>query len=448
MDNNSFDEKSVNDIRRERVKNFHMNIDSDNLAVGEQYRRNENLGDDGSEVINSFSGDDVREQMRRNSRNRARAEKKLLRQEQKYIDRQNRRRFRIIWWVSVALAGVVLGLFMMVGVGDMLAMNRAEENTVSISIPENPTLKDVSAELQSKGVIREAGFFELYSKLTKNEEFSQGDYMIKTNMDYEAIISFLGAMHNRIDTVKVTIPEGMNVQEIAALYVKKGVLSSEDHFLELCKSEYFDEDYTFVKHKNDSKRYYKLEGYLFPDTYECYKNERAELTITRMLDNYEARTSYDQNVEGYSKAVNVTKAVKSSDFNMSQILTMASIIQAEAASVDDMYIISSVIHNRLAADVDLGVFRMDMDSTKYYPYRSKSDVPKDIRKTFKSTYDTYKITGLPAGPICNPGMQAIMAAIYPDDTDYLYFCHDKKGNPYYADNMYDHQYNLEQAGLL
>ena len=325
----------------------------------------------------------------------------------------------------------------------MLAMNRQTDKEVTISIPENPKLSDVSAELERKGVIKESGFFEMYAKLTKNETFSQGDYKIKTNMDYEAIINYLGSMQNRTDTIKITIPEGMSVQEIAAYLVKKGVLSSPDHFLELCASEYFDEDYAFVKHKNDSKRYYKLEGYLFPDTYECYKNERAELTITRMLDNYEYRTTNDQNVDGYSKAVNIEKLVKKDKkYDMNEILTLASIIQAEAASVEDMYNVSSILRNRLEYDVDYGVSKLGLDSTKYYPYRSRSAVPKDQRKNYKSRYDTYTKDGLPPGPICNPGMQAILAAIYPNDTNYLFFCHAKDGTPYYAATLEEHQYNL------
>ena len=443
MDNNSFEEKSINDIRKEKVKNFHMNINSDDLAVGDRYRELENLDVESPETISSFSGDDVRKQMRRDTKNHIKAKHKAQKKEKKYIDRQNRRRFRIIWWVSVALVGVTLALFMMVGVGDMLAMNRQTDKEVTISIPENPKLSDVSAELERKGVIKESGFFEMYAKLTKNETFSQGDYKIKTNMDYEAIINYLGSMQNRTDTIKITIPEGMSVQEIAAYLVKKGVLSSPDHFLELCASEYFDEDYAFVKHKNDSKRYYKLEGYLFPDTYECYKNERAELTITRMLDNYEYRTTNDQNVDGYSKAVNIEKLVKKDKkYDMNEILTLASIIQAEAASVEDMYNVSSILRNRLEYDVDYGVSKLGLDSTKYYPYRSRSAVPKDQRKNYKSRYDTYTKDGLPPGPICNPGMQAILAAIYPNDTNYLFFCHAKDGTPYYAATREEHQYNL------
>ena len=443
MESNSNNEKNISEIRKDKVRNFHMNISNDDLAVGDRYRELENLDVEAAESINSYSDDVVREKMEKNSRTRLKAEKKELKKQMKYNDRQNRRVFRLIWWVSVGFIGMVIGMFIMVGVSDMLAMNRQTDKEVTISIPENPKLSDVSAELERKGVIKESGFFEMYAKLTKNETFSQGDYKIKTNMDYEAIINYLGSMQNRTDTIKITIPEGMSVQEIAAYLVKKGVLSSPDHFLELCASEYFDEDYAFVKHKNDSKRYYKLEGYLFPDTYECYKNERAELTITRMLDNYEYRTTNDQNVDGYSKAVNIEKLVKKDKkYDMNEILTLASIIQAEAASVEDMYNVSSILRNRLEYDVDYGVSKLGLDSTKYYPYRSRSAVPKDQRKNYKSRYDTYTKDGLPPGPICNPGMQAILAAIYPNDTNYLFFCHAKDGTPYYAATLEEHQYNL------
>lgn len=447
MENNSRGEKSIDEIRHEKIRNFHMNIDQDDLAVGDRYRELENIDVEPTESISSYSDDDVREQMRRDSKHQLKEKKRAQKKEKKYIDSRNKRVFRIIWWVSVFLVGASLAIFMMFGVSDMLAMNRPDNNTVKISIPENPTLDDVSAELQSKGVIDETVFFNLYATLTNNREFTQGDYNIATNMDYEAIINYLQSMSNRTDTVKVTIPEGLSVVEIANLLVKKGVLSDTEHFLELCNSEYFDEDYAFISDiKNPKKRYYKLEGYLFPDTYECYKNERAELTITRMLNDYETRIYDNQNVSGYSQAINVNELVKNSSYSLNEILTIASIIQAEAANTEDMYYISSILRNRLERGVDYGVAKLGLDSTKYYPYRSKKAVPKDMRSTFKSTYDTYDFDGLPPGPICNPGMQAILAAIYPRSTDYLYFCHASDGTPYYASSLWEHNYHLSLIG--
>lgn len=442
--NNSFEEKEIEERRRQKVQSFHLNIDDDNLAVGERYRELENFDDEGPKTISSFSDEDVREQMERNSRHMRKREKREQKKQLKYADHQNKRRFRIIWWVSVLLVGVMFAMYLMVGVNDMLAINRSEQNTVTVEIPENPTLDDVSKALWDKGVIKEEKFFNMYATLTKNANlFTQGVYNMSTNMDYEAIINYLQSMSNRTDTIKVTVPEGMNVLEIANMLVEKDVLPDTEEFLKLCNSDYFDEDYEFIANiKNYDKRYYKLEGYLFPDTYECYHNEDPKLTITRMLNDYETRIYENQNVDGYSKAVNIKKLSKSNDYSLNQILIMASIIQAEAANKKDMYNISSILHNRLEYDVDYGVRKLSLDSTKYYPYRSKKNIPENEKKTFKSTYNTYKINGLPPGPICNPGMDAIMAAIYPNDTSYLYFCHAKDGTPYYASTLYQQNINL------
>ncbi len=455
MDYNSYEEKQARRAREEKVKNFHVHMNMEDLAVGDQYRELENLDEPQPESISSFSDDDVRKQMKKSSRNMAKEELKAAKKQQKYIDRQNRRIFRVLWWVSVGIVGAMIAMFMLVGINDMLAITRAGDVKVKISIPQNPTLTDVSTELKNKGVIGEKSFFELYAKLTKNEKFSQGDYEIDTNLDYEAIINYLALMTNRTDKITVTVTEGMNVQEMAAFFVKKRVLSDEKRFLELCNSDYFDEDYKFINTKNAKQRYYKLEGYLFPDTYECYTNERPELTITRMLNNYEGRTTTSQEVSGFKKLVNIKKLfkngkvkVKNSKYTMDRILTIASIIQAEAGSTEDMYNVSSVIYNRLEEGAQSDVYRLELDSTKYYPYRKKSKIPADERASFTSRYNTYKKIGLPPGPICNPGMQAIMAALYPNDTSYLYFCHDSDGTAYYADNFESHKYNLQEAGLL
>lgn len=449
-ENNSYDQieqNEINERRRQKVQSFHMHINDDDLAVGEDLSDSDNYDDESHKAINSFSDNDLREQMKRNSRHLRKREKREEKRQMKYADHQNKRRFRFIWWISVALVGIMLSMFLLVGVNDMLAMNRAEENKVTVDIPENPTLKDVSKALWNKGVIKEEFFFSAYAVITKNaDDFTQGTFEMKTNMDYEAIVNYLQSMSNRTDTIKVTVTEGMNVREIASMLYKKDVIASKDEFLKLCKSSYFDKDYDFLKSiKNADKRYYKLEGYLFPDTYECYHNEDPKLTITRMLNDYETRIYDNQNVDGYQKAVNVKKLSKQSKYTLQQLLTMASIIQAEAANEEDMYKISSILRNRLNADVNQGVSKLSLDSTKYYPYRSKKKIPKASRKTFKSKYNTYKLNGLPPGPICNPGMKAIMAAIYPDETDYLYFCHAKDGTPYYATNLYDQNANLARV---
>ena len=130
---------------------------------------------------------------------------------------------------------------------------------------------------------------------------------------------------------------------------------------------------------------------------------------------------------------------------MDEIVTIASIVQAEAANKDDMFVISSIIHNRLKNGVEMGVAQLNCDCTVYYPYREQKDVPASIKDTFKSRYNTFNFNGLPPGPICNPSLDAILAAIAPKDTNYYYFCHsitDDGSTPYYATTLSEHEYNL------
>ena len=265
-------------------------------------------------------------------------------------------------------------------------------------------------------------------------------------MDYQAIITNLQGTSNRTDTIEVTIIEGQSVLEIADKLEEGGALGNKAEFLQLCNSSKFDNDFDFLKNiKNPGERYYKLEGYLYPDKYEFYVNEDPASIIYKILNNYEKRMAEKQAFDGYEKLTSVNKMLEKSDdgYTLDEIMTIASIIQAEAADSDDMYYISSILHNRLNADDSEGVSSLGLDSTKYYPYRSKDKLPAEIAANYKSRYDTYDNTGLPPGPICNPGMEAIKAALNPYDSSYYYFCHDSNGKAYYASTIGEHEANLE-----
>ena len=187
----------------------------------------------------------------------------------------------------------------------------------------------------------------------------------------------------------------------------------------------------------------QLEGYLYPDQYDFYLNEDPESIIFKMLRNYDQKITERNSFNGYDELSTVQKMAENSEYSLDEIMVIASIIQDEAADENDMYTISSIIHNRLDADVDMGVSNLGLDSTKYYPYASKEDVPDSEGDDYVSKYDTYSKAGLPAGPICNPRIEAIKAALCPNDTSYYYFCHDSEGNAYYASTMYEHEQNLE-----
>ena len=433
-------QEQLEEQRRKKVKNFKLNIQND--IYDEPAVLDENVE---PEELTSYSGEDVKQKMAKDSKHALKKKKKEEKKLAKAKNKKNKRIFRLFWFVAVLIIGSMFGMFAVTGINDMLAVNRTEDTKVKIEIPEKPDLDVVTTVLVENNVIEEELFFKLFAIVTKSDdEFTQGTYEIATNKDYEAIINFLLSTSNRQDTVTVTIPEGLNVREIANTLKDNGAISDTDKFLELCNSDHFDEDYDFIKAiPNKQDRYYKLEGYLYPDTYLFYKNQDPEDVIYTFLNNFESRYEDKQEVKGYDKRVEIDKMVEESEYSLDEIMIIASIIQAEAANKEDMYYISSIIHNRLEADVDMGVSNLGLDSTRFYPYRTKEDVPEDVRDTYVSSYDTYDKAGLPTGEICNPGIYAILAALNPNDTDYYFFCHDSDGNAHYASDIYEHNLNLE-----
>ena len=400
--------------------------------------------------INSYSDSDTKKRIERDSKKQLKQQKKEEKQIEKGKAKRNSRIFKLVWITMVALVAIVLSQFLLVGINDLMAISREQNPTkVTIHIPADPTMDDVANTLYRANVIKQPGFFKLYAKFTSSEEdFRQGDFEIETDKDYEAIINFLQSNVNRTDIVKVQITEGMNLLEIANTLHEKEVISDIQEFLDLCNSDYFDTDFTFLKDiTNASDRYYKLEGYLFPDTYDFYVGEAPKSVISKFLNNYDNKiVLHKEKYFGNSKKSTLVDEAAETGYSMDEILTIASIIQAEAASRDDMYVISSILHNRLKYGAEYGVSKLNCDCTVYYPYRKHADVPESIRSTFNSTYDTNDFDGLPAGPICNPGTEAIKAAINPSETEYLYFCHDKAENgstPYYSVTNEEHEAYLE-----
>ncbi len=441
------DDKSQNnpgEQSRKRAENFQLHISEDDLnGIGGEEMYSEDTGESSDAsvpTIHSYStppagspdktGKLTPEQI---------AAEKQAQKEHKYRNKKkgahNRRMFRIIWIVMVVVIGIGLAQYLVTGVNDMLAVGRSKV-TVSVNIPKNPTSQQVADVLYNNGIISNPNFFMLYSKLTKADgNYSNGTYKIDTDMDYEEIINDLQISANRVDTVKVTVPEGMNIVEIGALLEKNGVCTSKE-LLDAANAAELD-DYSLIKSiTNDSDRYYKVEGYLFPDTYEFYKSDDPKDVLGKMI---------------YNGSKKLTKTIRdkaaAKKMSVDQLLTLASIIQAESADAKDMYNVSSILQNRLKDGPAHGIYNLQCDSTKFYPYRQKSLVPSSQGASYVSKYDTDTIKGLPAGPICNPGADAIDAALNPNSTKYYYFCHDKDKKPYYAETKAGHAANLKKAGL-
>ena len=234
-------------------------------------------------------------------------------------------------------------------------------------------------------------------------------------------------------SIRITFQEGLNIHETAALLEENGIVKKSD-FFEACDNQDLKNEFKFLKNELKDK-YFALEGYLFPDTYDFLKNEEPISVIKKFLKNFELKT----------KNLKISK-----NFSLEQILTIASFLEAESNPYDGAKV-SSVIHNRLSTLKfdgknnfgEHGFNFLQLDSTMYYPYRTKEEAPYN----FKSIYNTYEIKGLPPGPICSPGLRFINDAINPGKTDYYYFCNDKEGKTYFAKDYQTHCKNLKLAGL-
>lgn len=503
-------EEKLEASRRKKINSFKLKIDDidDDSNDDIIFPDDDEYGDDSEDAMPSLgfdipsrSDEDNERVSEREEEKRRKKALKAERMRKKKKAKKNGCVFRVVWLVLVLILGVFLAEFLLVGINDLLGRNRGEEEKIIISVPKDANINEIAEILSEDGVINSEKYFKLYAKMTKDDDivFTQGSYEMKNNMDYEAIINYLQSNSNRVDTVEIRFTEGMTVLEIADKLAQNGVCD-KDEFLKLCNSDEFDEDFPFLSTNRPKvgQTYYKLEGYLFPDTYEFYKGENPTTTIYRFLNNYEMRMYYtkqrieikdtdedeynqgpqakldeygnvmyddDGNViyetdtdkrktKKYEKLTIEEQAAKKG-MTMDDLLILASMIQSEAANTEDMYNISSVFHNRLSTLSNDGYSAfgeyirgmLDSDPTMYYPYK-KNTVPDK----FESTYNTYKTAGLPAGPVCCPGMDAIKAALYPNDTNYYYFCHkaateDSGAVPYYASTSGDHQYNLALAGL-
>lgn len=231
------------------------------------------------------------------------------------------------------------------------------------------------------------------------------------------------------ETVRVTITEGMTLTQIFKKLEANGVCSFDD--LMKTAESYDYSYYPLIAARPSNTRAFKLEGYLFPNTYDFYKNEKPQDAIGRFLRVGEKYITSQDRAKAHAMG-----------YSMDQILTVASIIEKEGANPNEVRKIAAVIYNRLEAGKQL-----QMDSGIYYIERSvKPYISGDVNR-YNSLYNMYKCKGLPAGPICNPGARTINAALDPADVNYLYFCHDSSAKYYYADTYEEHLENLKKAGI-
>ncbi len=307
-----------------------------------------------------------------------------------------------------------------------------DNKAVTISIDDGDTVQDVSKKMKDAGLIKYDWLFSYVAKFEgKTGPYETGDHTLNDNMNYMQLLSSIARKKAERQTVDVTFIEGMDIDEMAELLEEKGVCEA-DSFKLAAKS---DSTYGFDFENQISESsdiYYRLEGYLFPDTYQFYTSSEPADVIYKMLANFQ------------NKMDSVQELLKQSGLTQHQAVTLASIIQAEASGdPENMKLVSSVYWNRLN---DTETYPMlQSDPTRDYANSVILMASKNADNKRKAAlYNTYECTGLPAGPICSPGMDALVAALQPESTSYYYFCSNiKTGEFYYAGTLQEHEENVD-----
>lgn len=300
--------------------------------------------------------------------------------------------------------------------------------TVVISKGENAL--EVGKKLKDSGVIS-GKYFLAYYLWKKNQlhDLVAGVYVFNPGMKIPEIAKIITGGEVASTAIPVTFPEGWTIKEMAARLDANGFSGAQ--FTELANNptEQLREKFPFIKEipKNGT-----LEGYLFPDTYFFAKDASVQTIMEKMLTNFDQKMS-----EG------MEKEISQQNKTVFDIVTMASIIEKEAKYADEMKIVSSVFYNRLAIGQ-----RLQSDATLEYVLRDNK-VQHTIEETKNpSPYNTYQHAGLPPGPVANPGMDAITAAIYPQETNYFYFLTDLKTKKTIFSKTFDeHVANKAKYGL-
>jgi UPF0755 protein len=336
----------------------------------------------------------------------------------------------IIIGIAVGIAGVIVWAAKdVMGFGD-------HEDAVTISIEPNATITDVANQMEEAGVIQSAFVFRAYVKYaTEGIVINYGNYDMYKAMPYADIISTLEEYADTTNvSEKVTIPEGYTVEQIAETLQGKRICTAEAFINEVNNGTF---EYDFIQELSAdpdiANRPYRLEGYLFPDTYTFALNADPHEVVDRFLKNFDKKFDSDMRA-----------AVKKKGYTVDQIVNFASIVQAEAPVAEEMANVSSVYWNRLNNPSEFPKLQAD-PTTRYAENVLK---PLNVDQSILDAYNTYRCEGLPMGAINNPGLEALTAALNPSNTSYYFFVTSSDMKTFlYAETYEEHQKNCEQVGL-
>jgi UPF0755 protein len=311
----------------------------------------------------------------------------------------------ILYFLCITVTSLFLAIFGWNCVNDVLALIKPDK-TAQITIAEDFDIRELSRELADLGIINYAWLFNLFCEYTDaREEIEPGTYTVSSKLDYNAIVNSFVNIPIR-EEVRVVIPEGRTLLETLTIIANAGV-NDLDNLIRAADEE----EFAFSFLEDMPMQPGRLEGYLFPDTYVFFTNAGARSVLLKLLNNFNLKFTR-----------NMRRSLDDMEYTLNEILTIASLIQMEAANVAEMKNISSVIHNRLNSN---SMRRLEIDATSVYLMGGREHVNSALDvlagREIDSPYNTFLYEGLPPGPICSPSIEAIRAALWPERTRYYFY---------------------------
>ena len=341
----------------------------------------------------------------------------------------------LLYGIFIICVSLIAASFLWMAAVDVLALGRGD-NEVVVTLPDSAfyeTTVDVTDDdgnvtgqeetqaadideiaqiMYDNGLIKYRSLFKLFCKFSHADtKIGPGTYTLNTKYDYRALITGTTPGSGQFVEVLVTIPEGYTLKQIFA-HLEEEQVCTADELWDAAANHTFEDDYSFLSDIPDVGNQYRLEGFLFPDTYYFYMDDDPVRVIEKFLDNFE--TKFGQlyidraNEMGYS---------------IRDIIIIASMIEREASSYEgERDLIASVIYNRINSS---SFTYLQIDATILYGMAINGDEDLELSVSYDSPYNTYLHEGLPPGPIANPGEASIRGALYPESTDYYYYALNK-----------------------
>lgn len=335
----------------------------------------------------------------------------------------------LAYYSAILVVSVLLASWLC-GVGnEVLGLIRPDKE-ITVTIKKDASLGEIADALEEEGIIEHPTVFKLYCKLKKEGDFQHGEFTLNCKSDYNQLIRALQRDARNRTQVKFTIEAGYTQEDLVTTLCDSLRYFEREELEEVLQKYDYSEDFSFLKNLPD--RNYRLEGYLYPDTYEMYEGESAVAVVRRILSRFEEKVLTEKNLE----------KIEESGYSLDELITLASILQKEGGDTN-LAKAAGVYFNRLK---DSNYSYLDSQATIAYILPAAHGAVTKADLTVKDPYNTYRNAGLPKGPIANPSAATIAAVLSPKETDDFYFVTREDGRMTFAANGATHKENLKKAG--